>query len=157
MRPKSAPKHPQRELFQSELEQIIDMRHPLVRLGQCIDWASLEEALGATYPPTQGAAGVPTRLVVALHYLKYQHDLSDENVVAHWLENPYWQQFGGERYFQHQLPVDASSMTRWRQGQFLLMLAPSARRCHARQPEKSLFQDRRISPKPGTRSQFLPA
>ena len=48
MRPKSAPKHPQRELLQSELEQIIDMRHPLVRLGQCIGWASLEEALGAT-------------------------------------------------------------------------------------------------------------
>ena len=115
MRPKSEPKHPQRELFQSELEQIIDMRHPLVRLGQCIDWASFEQALGATYHPTQGAPGVPTRLMVALHYLKYQHDLSDENVVAHWLENPYWQQFGGERYFQHRLPVDASSMTRWRQ------------------------------------------
>ncbi len=55
MRPKSEPKHPQHELFQSELEQIIDMRHPLVRLGQCIDWASFEEALGATYHPTQGA------------------------------------------------------------------------------------------------------
>ncbi len=52
--------------------------------------------------------------MVALHYLKYQHDLSDENVVAHWLENPYWQHFSGERYFQHRLPVDASSMTRWR-------------------------------------------
>ena len=34
MRPKSEPKHPQRELFQSELEQIIDMRHPLARLSQ---------------------------------------------------------------------------------------------------------------------------
>lgn len=115
MRPKSEPKHPQRELFQSELDQIIDQRHPLVRLGQCIDWASFEETLGATYHPTQGAPGVSTRLMVALHYLKYQHDLSDENVLAHWLENPYWQHFSGERYFQHRLPIDASSMTRWRQ------------------------------------------
>ena len=32
MRPKSEPKYPQRELFQSELEQMIDMHHPLVRL-----------------------------------------------------------------------------------------------------------------------------
>ena len=89
MRPKSEPKHPQRELFQSELEQIIDLRHPLVRLGQCINWASFEEALGATYHPTLGAPGISTRLMVALHYLKYQHDLSDELALAHWLENPY--------------------------------------------------------------------
>lgn len=115
MRPKSEPKQVERELFQSELEQIIDLNHPLVRLGTSIDWACLESALGATYHPTQGAPGTPTRLMVALHYLKYQHDLSDEDVVLHWLENPYWQHFSGERYFQHRLPIDASSMTRWRQ------------------------------------------
>jgi transposase, IS5 family len=115
MRPKSEPKHPQRELFQAELEQIIDMHHPLVRLGKSIDWTSFEAALGATYHPTQGAPGISTRRMVALHYLKYRHDLSDEDVVAHWMENPYWQHFSGERYFQHRLPVDASSMTRWRQ------------------------------------------
>jgi len=115
MRPKSAPKHPQREMFAVELEQMIDMRHALVRLGQCINWASFEEALGATYHPTQGAPGISTRLMVALHYLKYQHDLSDEDVVAYWVENPYWQHFSGERYFQHRVPADGSSMTRWRQ------------------------------------------
>jgi len=115
MRPKSEPKHPQREMFEVELEQMIDMRHSLVRLGQCINWASFEEALGATYHPTQGAPGISTRLMVALHYLKYQHDLSDEDVVAYWVENPYWQHFSGERYFQHRVPADGSSMTRWRQ------------------------------------------
>jgi IS5 family transposase len=62
----------------------------LIRLGLCIDWASFEQLLGATYPPTQGAPGIRTRLMVALHYLKYQHDLSDENVLLRWVENPYW-------------------------------------------------------------------
>ena len=114
MRPKSEPKHPQRELFQAELEQIIDMHHPLARLGMSMDWVSFEGLLGATYHPTQGAPGISTRLMVALHYLKYQHDLSDEAVVAHWMENPYWQHFSGMKYFQHRLPIDASSMTRWR-------------------------------------------
>jgi IS5 family transposase len=114
MRPKSEPKHPQREMFEVELEQLVDMRHPLVRLGQQIDWASFEQMLGAAYHPTHGAPGISTRLMVALHYLKYQHDLSDESVVAHWVENPYWQHFSGERYFRHRLPIDASSMTRWR-------------------------------------------
>ena len=114
MRPKRELEQPQRELFQVELEQLIDMNHPLVRLGLCIDWASFELALGATYHPTQGAPGIQTRLMVALHYLKYQHDLSDENVVAHWVENPYWQHFSGQQFFQHQMPIEPSSMTRWR-------------------------------------------
>jgi IS5 family transposase len=52
--------------------------------------------------------------MVALHYLKYQHDLSDEDIVAAWVENPYWQHFSGMRYFQHSMPIDPSSMTRWR-------------------------------------------
>jgi len=58
MRPKSEPKHAQRELFQSELEQIIDPRHPLARLGMCIDWTAFEQTLGATYHPTLGAPGI---------------------------------------------------------------------------------------------------
>jgi IS5 family transposase len=52
--------------------------------------------------------------MVALHYLKYQLDLSDEEVVAAGVENPYWQHFGGRKYFRHRMPVDPSSMTRWR-------------------------------------------
>jgi IS5 family transposase len=115
MRPNREQDQPQRELFQIDLEQLIDMKHPLVQLGMRIDWASFEQALGATYHPTHGAPGISTRLMVALHYLKYQHDLSDADVVSVWVENPYWQHFSGERYFQHQVPIDASSMTRWRQ------------------------------------------
>jgi len=32
-----------------------------------------------------------------------------------WLENPYYQLFCGEEFFQHRLPFDRSSLTRWRQ------------------------------------------
>ncbi|MDR5727068.1 MAG: IS5 family transposase, partial [Terriglobia bacterium] len=115
MRPKCEPEQPQRELFQIDLEQLIDISHPLVRLGLCIDWQSFEQTLGSTYHPSQGAPGISTRLMVALHYLKYQHDLSDEDVVAAWVENPYWQHFSGMSHFQHRMPIDPSSMTRWRQ------------------------------------------
>jgi IS5 family transposase len=114
MQPKSQPAQPQRELFQIELEQLIDVSHALVRLGSSLDWLSFERTLGVTYHPTQGAPGISTRLMVALHYLKYQHDLSDEDVVAAWVENPYWQHFSGMTHFQHQMPIDPSSMTRWR-------------------------------------------
>ncbi len=114
MRPKSQPAQPQREMFQIELERLIDMSHPLVRLGGKMDWSSFEQTLGGTYHPTHGAPGISTRLMVALHYLKFQHDLSDEDVVAVWVENPYWQHFSGMTHFQHSMPIDPSSMTRWR-------------------------------------------
>ncbi len=31
-----------------------------------------------------------------------------------WIENPYYQYFCGEEFFQHRLPLDRSSMTNWR-------------------------------------------
>jgi hypothetical protein len=49
MRPKSEPKQPQRELFQIDLEKLIDMNHALVRLGQYIDWDGFAATLVGTY------------------------------------------------------------------------------------------------------------
>ena len=34
--------------------------------------------------------------------------------MAGWAENPYWQHFCGETFFQHRQPIDPSSLTRWR-------------------------------------------
>src|SRR5690606_3620117 len=46
-------------------------------------------------------------------YLKHAYDLSDEAVCERWLENPYWQFFTGEEFFQTRLPCDPSSLVRW--------------------------------------------
>ena len=35
--------------------------------------------------------------------------------MSGWVENPYWQYFCGETYFQHVPPIDPSSLTRFRQ------------------------------------------
>ena len=115
MPPKPLIHQAQRELFQVELAQLADAAHPLVKLGRQIDWAVFTARLAPTYAATNGAPGVNTRLLVALHDLKYQHALSDEAVVQHWVENPSWQHFSGEQFFQHERPTDPSSMTRWRQ------------------------------------------
>lgn len=114
MKPKPPVRQAQRELFRVELDLLIDPAHALVKLGRQINWAGFDELLGQTYAAANGAPGVRTRLMVALHYLKYQHDLSDEAVVGQWVENPYWQHFSGEQFFQHEMPIDPSSMTRWR-------------------------------------------
>src|SRR5690606_33234590 len=39
---------------------------------------------------------------------------SDEDVVAKWVENPYWQHFSGAEFFEHRLPCNPTSLTRWR-------------------------------------------
>ena len=92
----------------------MDANHPLVKLGSRINWAAFEEHLAPTYHDKTGAPGIDTRLMVALHYLKYQHDLSDEAVAAGWVENPHWQHFSGRQFLEHEFPIDPSSMTRWR-------------------------------------------
>jgi hypothetical protein len=53
--------------------------------------------------------------MVGLAILKQMHDLSDEVLCERWIENPYYQLFCGEEFFQHALVFDRSSMTRWRQ------------------------------------------
>jgi len=52
--------------------------------------------------------------MVALHYIKHIYDLSDDLVLAGFLENPYWQFFCGMEYFQHKLPCDPTSLVKWR-------------------------------------------
>src|SRR5262245_29764214 len=115
MKPKpSACEDRQGDLFKRELGSFIDPGHAMVRLAERVDWARLEEAFGALYCADNGAPAVPTRLMVVLHYLKYSFDLSDEDVVAGWVENPYWQYLSGMKYFEHRRPIDPSSMTHWR-------------------------------------------
>lgn len=46
--------------------------------------------------------------------MQHAFDLSDEEVVWQWVENPYWQVFTGETYLQTEPPIDPSSLTRWR-------------------------------------------
>lgn len=111
---KSAYKNRQRELFRVELVQIIDPGHSLAKLARVVDWDRLDEVFGSTFCPDNGRPAISTRLMVALHYLKYAHNLSDEDVVAGWVENPYWQHFSGMKYFEHKVPIHPSSMCRWR-------------------------------------------
>jgi IS5 family transposase len=53
--------------------------------------------------------------MAGLSILKPMHNLSDEDLCARWIENPYYQLFCGEEFFRHKLTFDRSSLTRWRQ------------------------------------------
>jgi transposase, IS5 family len=115
MRPKERRDSGQRDMFRARLDQIVDMGHPLAKLAGLVDWAFLEERFGAAYSDKAGHPPLPTRLMAGLAILKHMHDLSDEVLCERWVENPYFQLFCGEEFFQHKLRFDRSSLTRWRQ------------------------------------------
>jgi IS5 family transposase len=114
MRPKIPSGAPESEdLFRSRPANMLDPRHEPLRLAAPIDRAALDAAFGPLYAET-GRPGLPTRLPAGLHLPKHAKGLSDEQVCAQWVENPYFQAFCGEAWFRHRLPLDRSSMTRWR-------------------------------------------
>ncbi|MET4038171.1 IS5 family transposase [Bradyrhizobium sp. RT4a] len=109
----SRPSRDKNDFFRDRLDAMINMKHPLVRLSALMPWARFDKAFGRFYRQV-GRPAKPARLMVGLHYLKHVYDLSDEEVVERWVENAYWQFFCGFEFFQHEAPIDASTMTRWR-------------------------------------------
>ena len=90
MRPRSQEPSPQDEMFRNRLENLIDQRHELVRLAGLIDWEEFDRQWGPLFSEKRGAPAIPTRLIAGLHYVKHLYQLSDEQVVRRWVENPYW-------------------------------------------------------------------
>jgi IS5 family transposase len=97
------------------LKDFLNAAHPLYRLAGVMNWAQFERQFGQFYADDLGRPALATRLLVGLHYLKYLYNVSDEVVVASWVENPYWQYFCGEEDFVHEFPCDPTSLVKWRQ------------------------------------------
>jgi IS5 family transposase len=110
---KKLAKQPQLEMFKTVLVSFINQEHELCLLAKKIDWANLEKE----FAPLYGAVGrpsIPIRTIVGLLLLKQMYSLGDETVVERYLENPYWQHFCGEIYFQYCLPFDPSDFVHFR-------------------------------------------
>ena len=104
----------QDDLLRPRLVDMIDPRHDLVKLAAMIDWDVFEREWAGFFPSGKGRPATEPRLVAGLLYLQHAYRLSDEAVVARWVENPYYQHLTGAVFFQHTLPIDPSSLTRWR-------------------------------------------
>ena len=115
MKPRERRETGEMDLFRSRLDQIINMNHELVSLAKTVSWEAIEARCGEVYSDGPGMPPLPTRLMAGLAILKHTFNLSDEELCARWVENPYFQFLCGETFFRHDLPFDRSSMTRWRQ------------------------------------------
>lgn len=74
MKPSKNSYDPQGDLFKVELDRIVDTKHGLVKLAATVEWSRMEDLFGKTYCPDNGRPGIPTRLMVALHYLSTTAD-----------------------------------------------------------------------------------
>ncbi len=104
----------QGDLFKERLDTIINLSHRLVRLSQLVAWEALESSLSKHYCLSNGRPGGSIRLMAGLLMLKDIEGQSDESVCERWVENPYWQYFCGEAFFQHRFPVTPESLSYFR-------------------------------------------
>lgn len=104
---------PQSSMF-SSLSDIIDQRHPLVMLADKINWPCFEDSFSKHYSHRMGKPAKPIRLMVSLLILKQLRNLSDENIVAHWAENLYYQYFSGCVVFTPGVPCSSTELVEFR-------------------------------------------
>lgn len=132
MRPKKRETTGSGDLFRARLDQIIDMKHELVRLADKIDWDWIDGEIAPLFSD-KGRPGIETRFAIGLLLLKHIYGLSDEDVCARWVENPYFQHFTGEEFFRHTFPHERSDLSHWRKrigDKLELLLAESLRVAH---------------------------
>jgi len=106
-------RNPQIDLFKPLIKDFINPSHELVKLSQEIDWDVVQDDFCEFYKDF-GRPSVPLRRMIGLVLLKYLQNLSDEQTVARWKENPYWQYFCGEIHFQTDNPIEPSEFVHFR-------------------------------------------
>ena len=127
------------DFFRARLDHMIDLRHSLAVLASRMPWQQIEASVAHLFSrkahagvamsdldlfgeapapvgrtSNAGRPRVPLRTMIALLYLKHAFNLSDEAVVQGWSENPYWQHFSGQAYFEPRLPCDATTLVKFR-------------------------------------------
>ena len=115
MRPKPLKQEPQDQLFKNRLCDELNPEHELIRLGKVIPWDQIQADIEPLFTEGQSRPPLPTRLATGLMILQHLYNISDEEVIRAWVENPYWQAFCGYEFLQWKFPAHPTSLTRWRQ------------------------------------------
>jgi IS5 family transposase len=107
------PSEPQQSVFAPPLELMLNPNHELVTLAKRLPWDRLEARFARLYA-TSGRPSIPIRVMVSLLLLQRMKDLSDEEIVKQWVQNPYWQFFSGMASFQWSIPCDPTELGKFR-------------------------------------------
>jgi IS5 family transposase len=96
------PRHPSGKPAPSRRQECpllehLNLHHPLIVLANLIDWNAIDQVAYETMGPKDRCPPLRPRLVAGLLYLQHTFDLSDEEVVWGWVENPYIWTVAGEQ------------------------------------------------------------
>jgi Transposase domain (DUF772) len=78
------------------------------------DRLGLDRSQGGAPLQRQWSAWDRDPLCHRLFLLKHIYGLSDEGVCERWVFDPYFQNFTGEEFFQHEFPHERSDLSHWR-------------------------------------------
>jgi len=92
---------------------MLDSNDPLIALADTINWEFFEDSFEKYYSK-EGRPAKPIRLMVGLLLLKQLKNLSDEEMIEQWKQNPYYQYFCGFHEFQIALPCHATDLVYFR-------------------------------------------
>ena len=97
-----------------DLETMLDAKHPLFKLANMVDWTCFEKAFAPLFCADNGRPPKPMRLMTGLLMLKHLRNVSDEQVVAQFTENAYYQYFCGMEAFGICAPCASSELVHFR-------------------------------------------
>ena len=93
---------------------MLNRNHELCLLAGLIKWDEMDKKFSLLFEAEEGSPAKPIRLMVGIMLLQNMYKLSDEAVVARWVENPYWQLFCGYDFLQWKFPIHPTTLTKWR-------------------------------------------
>ncbi len=65
---------PEGDFFRQPLRERINLKHPLVKLSDLIDWERLSVAMSASFVSSRGRPASSPRLIAGLLYLQHAFD-----------------------------------------------------------------------------------
>ena len=77
----------------------LDFDNRWFKIAELITWEKIDEVYGRYFSPDSGRPAIDSRLICGLFIVKYIKNLSDEEVIKEYFENPYIQAFCGRKYF----------------------------------------------------------
>lgn len=80
-------KHPSiGDLFKQPLAELINIKHPLVKLAELIDWSVFETRWAEYFPSRTRRPASSPRLIAGFLYLQHTFACSDEDLIWTWVE-----------------------------------------------------------------------
>lgn len=93
------------------LGESLDQSNRWLKLAEMIPWEKIDDVYSKNFSPNSGRYALDSRLVCGLFLVKHIKELSDEETVREYEENPYIQAFCGKIHFSKESEFSSSLLS----------------------------------------------